>query len=199
MTPLFGTIVCPAATGTNDSDEDNNFVILALDYDLSLDMFSLYASGALNTGEDKGANAGDGADYKGGMFTVGGAYTATDMITAGFDIYYATGDKNPTSGDIKSYQTLGGISRPSYNMDEAIFPGWFDDETPTAATLPGGGTFDNNLTSTGGFSSGGFVPNNMFAIGAHGDFKVLEQTLIVVGAAYLMPVEDVVVDDKGDR
>jgi hypothetical protein len=81
-------------------------------------------------------------------------------------------------------------------MDEVIFPGWFDDETSTAATLPGGGAFNNNTTSTGGFSSGGFVPNNMFAIGLHGDFKPLDQTLINVGGAYLMPVEDV--DGDGD-
>ncbi len=199
VSPVTGLVNadCGDPVGTNDSDEDVDFVILALDYDLSLDMFSLYLSAALNTGEDKGANAGSGADYKGSFLTVGGAYTVTDMATVGFDIYYASGDKNPDSGDIKSFQTLGGISRPSYNMDEAIFPGWFDDETGSAKTLPGGGAFTNNITSTGGFSSGDFVPNNMFAIGAHGDFKPLDQTLIVVGAAYLAPVEDVVVDDRG--
>jgi hypothetical protein len=194
--PTYGDVVCPAPVGTNDSDEDVNFFIVNLDYDLSLDTFSLYLSAAQNAGEDKGANAGDGADYEGNMVTVGGAYTATDMITAGFDIYYASGDDNPTKGDNEAYQTLGGISRPSYNMDEVIFPGWFDDETSTAATLPGGGAFNNNTTSTGGFSSGGFVPNNMFAIGLHGDFKPLDQTLINVGGAYLMPVEDV--DGDGD-
>jgi hypothetical protein len=179
-----------------DADEDDDFYIVALDYDLSLDMFSLYLTGALNAGEDKGGDGGDGADYKGTFLTVGGAYTATDMITAGFDIYYASGDDKPTSGDVDSFQTLGGISRPSYNMDETIFPGWFDDETSTAATLPGGGAFNNNTTSTGGFSSGGFVPNNMLAIGLHGDFKPADQTLIVVGGAYMMPVEDV--DGDGD-
>jgi hypothetical protein len=83
-------------------------------------------------------------------------------------------------------------------MDEAVFPGWFDDETGSAQTLPGGGGFANNITSTGGFSSGGFVPNNMFALGLHGDFKPLDQTMIQVGGAYMMPVEDVDGDGDGD-
>ena len=181
-----------------DDDEDVNFFIVGLDFDLSLDMFKLYFTAAQNAGEDKGANGGDGADFKGNFVTLGGTATVSDMIGVGFDLYYASGDDKPNRGDADSFLTLGGIGRPSYNMDEAVFPGWFDDETGSAQTLPGGGAFNNNITSTGGFSSGGFVPNNMFALGLHGDFKPLDQTMIQVGGAYMMPVEDVDGDGDGD-
>jgi hypothetical protein len=196
--PTFGTIVCPPATGTNDHDEDVNYFIFAVDFDLSLDIFNFYLTAAQNAGEDKGADAGDGADYKGYLVTLGGTAAVTDMVTAGVDLYWASGDDDPDDGDIDSFETLGGIGRPTYNMDEVVFPGWFDDETATAATFPGGGAFANNPTSTGGFSSGGFVPNNIIAIGAHADLKPLDQTLIQVGGAWMTPAEDIDADGDGD-
>ena len=189
---------CGDDLGTNDHDKDLDYFIFALDFDLNLDIFNFYLTAAQNAGSDDGADAGDGADYKGYLITLGGAAAVTDMVTAGFDFYLASGDDDPTDGDIDSFQTLGGVGRPSYNMDEAVFPGWFDDETATVTTLPTTAVAANNITSTGGFSSGGFVINNIIAIGAHADLKPLDQTMINVGLAYLLPHEDIDADGDGD-
>jgi hypothetical protein len=185
----------------NDHSDDFTLVVLALDADYKTDMFSLYLTAAFDSGEDKaldpdGAGVEDGVDYQGYFITFGGTYNATDMVSVGGDFYIASGDDDPTDDDIDTFQTFGGISRPSYNMDEAVFPGWFDDETGQTPTIGGGPGFSNNMVKASSGTQAGFFPGNMLAFGAHVDLKPADQTFIQAGAAYMMPVEDV--DGDGD-
>ena len=187
---------------TTDASDDFSLVVLALDVDYKADIFNLYFTAAMDYGEDKGLDPDgtgveDSVDYQGYFVTFGGTFNATDMIDVGLDFYYASGDDDPGDDDIDSFQTFGGISRPSYNMDEAVFPGWFDDETGQTPTIGGGPAITNNLVSASQGTQAGFFPANMLAIGAHADLKPADTTFIQVGLAYMMPVEDVVTDDRG--
>ena len=190
-----------------DDNKDFNLVVAALDVDYKADMFAVYFTGAFDIGEDKGLDPdGDGTsddvDYQGYYVTLGGTYNATDMVSVGADFYLASGDDDPTDDDIDTFQTFGGISRPSYNMDETLFPGWFDDETGQATTIGTAGAtkpavgITNNLTSASSGTQAGFFPANMMAIGAHVDLRPADMTFIQLGAAYMAPVEDV--DTNGD-
>jgi hypothetical protein len=195
----FGTTV--------DDSKDFNLVVAALDVDYKTDMFSVYFTGAFDIGEDKGLDPdGDGTsddvDYQGYYVTLGGTYTATDMVSVGADLFYTSGDDDPENNDQDEFKTFGGIARPSYNMDETLFPGWFDDETAQATTIPTAGAtkpaigLDNNISSASSGTQAGFFPANMMAIGAHVDLRPADQTFIQLGAAYMAPVEDV--DTNGD-
>jgi hypothetical protein len=170
---------------------------LAGDFDYTGDMFSVYFTGAINFGkiENNVVNATtlqlEDSDFKGWMVTAGGNYNFSDMIGVGLDFYYASGDDSAT--DIEEFQTYGVIGRPSYYMDDIVFPGWFDDETSTVATAAGGGANTNNVTATGLTASNqGYTLNNIISIGVHADFKPLEKTLIQPGFAWMQFAEDVV-------
>jgi hypothetical protein len=177
----------------NLNGRSNDLYVISFDADYSADMFSVYGDLAFNTGKNK-QGASD-SDYKGWAFMAGGTFNATDTITAGLDLYLASGDKIGNT-DTKSFQTAGApAGRNVYNMDEVIFPGWFDDDTATI-TAPGGpsnaGLTGNNVSSTGLGTNAGYCLNNIIAVGIHGDFKPLDKTLVQVGGAYMAFMEDVV-------
>jgi hypothetical protein len=191
-------VLCNPTT-LEDSDSSVDHVNVGVDFDYTADMWSAYFTGAVNFGkvEDVRVNPvtlqDEDADFKGWMVTAGGNYNFSDMIGVGLDFYYASGGE-ATDDDIKSFQTFGVIGRPSYYMDDIVFPGWFDDETATVATAAGGvSTGLNNVTATGQTASNqGYTLNNIWSIGVHADFKPLEQTLIQPGFAYMQFAEDVV-------
>jgi hypothetical protein len=175
---------------TADPGNDFDLYVISFDADYSSDVFSVYGDIAFNAGESKQTNPS--SDFKGYAFMAGGTFTATDMITVGGDFYYASGDKSGND-DFKSFQTAGApTGRNAYNMDEVIFPGWFDDDT---STINGGlniaGVTNNNISATGLGTNAGYCLNNIWALGVHGDIKPLEKTLIQVGGAYMAFVEKV--------
>jgi len=180
----------PGFSGKNDFD----LVNVVLDADFKTDLFALYFTGGKNFGSmdtDIGS-----ADFKGWMITAGGTVNVNPVVI-GVDGYYSSGQKYDQLGDIKSYLTPGVDGRNTYNMDEIVFPGWFDDYSATiSGTFTGiaGQAFNNqtNLTTTGMTRTNqGYVPTNIWAIGAHVDFKPLEKTLVQAGGAYLQFVEKV--------
>jgi hypothetical protein len=193
------------ASFTTAGSDDNDFDlwVIGVDADYKADMWSVYLTGAFNLGTNEGANNRgidpDGnrtlpqdEDFKGWMVSAGGDYNLSDMFTVGLDFYYASGDDNANDGDMDAFHTPGIIGRPSYYMDDIVFPGWFDDESSTVATLAGGGTFWNNATATGLTASNqGYTMNNIMAIGAHVDIKPLEHTLLQPGIAWMKFAEDV--------
>lgn len=182
-----------------DSDNSVDHYNLGLDFDYTGDMFSAYFTGAVNFGSIEAVNDdGSDADFKGWLITLGGNYDFSDMIGVGLDFYYASGPDDPN--DIESFQTFGVIGRPSYYMDDIVFPGWFDDETATVNTAAGGvSNAVNNVTATGLTASNqGYTLNNIISIGAHADFKPLEKTLIQPGIAWMQFAEDVVEDVRSD-
>ncbi len=185
----------PPATSV---DNDVNFWNFAIDGDYKSDVWSAYLTTAFNAGKrengytDPVTGNTEDSDFKGWMITVGGQYSVTDMILLGLDFYYASGRKIDSNGnfsdkDTKDFQTLGVVGRPSYNMDDIVFPGWFDYETATITTASGGATGSlNNVTATGLTSTNqDYVINNIWAIGLHADFKPFEQTLIQPGLAWM--------------
>ena len=197
--------VIPPSVGSKDNDVQ--FWNFGIDGDYKSDVWSAYLTAAFNAGSADNVYVPDNtlptqtkdSDFKGWMITVGGNYNLTDMIGLGLDFYYATGRKAKANDegveqDTKDFQTLGVIGRPSYYMDDIVFPGWFDDETSTVATAAGGvSTALNNVTATGQTASNqGYTLNNIWSIGVHADFKPLEQTLIQPGFAYMQFAEDVV-------
>ena len=101
-------------------------------------------------------------------------------------------------GDNEAFNTMGVIGRPSYNMDDIVFPGWFDDETSTVNTAAGNvASTTNNVRATGiTATNAGYTLQNVFAIGAHADWKPLEHTLVQPGIAWMKFAEDV--DSNGD-
>jgi hypothetical protein len=182
---------------TASSDNDVQFWNFGLDGDYKSDVWSAYLTAAFNAGKRENAftdpvtgNTED-SDFKGWMITVGGKYNLTDMILLGLDFYYASGRKIDSNGnfsdkDTKDFQTMGGIGRPSRDMDDIVFPGWFDRETANRTTAPGVTGSLNNVSSTGLTSTNvALVPNNIWAIGLHADFKPFEQTLIQPGLAWM--------------
>jgi hypothetical protein len=179
--------------GTANPGNSFDLYVMSVDADYSTDMFSAYFDAALNSGKNK--QLASSSDFKGYALMGGGTFNVDDMITVGGDIYYATGDKIGNN-DTKAFVTAGAPSgRNVYNMDEVIFPGWFDDDT---STINGGlGVANaNNISSTGFGTNGGYCLNNIWAIGLHGDIKPLEKTMIQVGGAYMAFVEKVV-DEPG--
>jgi len=176
------------AGGSGKTGNSYDLYVISLDADYSSDVFSVYGDVLFNAGENK-QSASD-SDFKGYGFMAGGTFTATDMITLGADFYYVSGNKLGNN-DTKAMVTAGApTGRNAYNMDEVIFPGWFDDDT---ATINGGlgVANNNNVTATGLGTNAGYCLNNIMAIGVHGDIKPLEKTLIQVGGAYMMFVENV--------
>jgi hypothetical protein len=187
--------VAYVVTGDNqDSDfADKNDVdlwIIGVDADYKADLWSAYLTAAFNFGdiegtfEDAFGNPQD-SDFKGWMFSIGGDYNINDMFTVAIDSYVATGNELGDT-DAKSFVTPGIIGRPSYYLDDIVFPGWFDDETTQFRTLQNGGPFNNNVSSTGlTGSNSGYTLTNIWSVGAHVDIKPLEQTLIQPGIAYM--------------
>jgi hypothetical protein len=175
--------------GTGNPGSSYDLYLLSFDADYAADMFSVYGDVEFNFGENK--QGATDSDFKGYAFMAGGTYTATDMITLGADFYYASGNKIGNN-DTKAFTTAGAPSgRNTYNMDEVIFPGWFDDDSATITTGANAPAQNNNVTSTGFGTNAGYTLNNIMAIGIHGDIKPLDKTLIQVGGAYMMFVEDV--------
>jgi len=185
------------ASGLPGSNDFNlyNFV---LDADYKGDMFSVYFTGGMNAGSIE--LPGQDVDFKGWQLEAGATFNV-NPVAIGVDAYYSSGQKYDAAGDddVKSYVTPGVDGRNTYNMDEIVFPGWFDDYSATITgtfTGIGGvgtGAFNNtNLTATGLTRTNvGYVPTNIWAIGAHVDFKPLEKTLLQFGGAYMQFVEDV--------
>jgi hypothetical protein len=176
--------------GTAHPGNDYDLYVISFDGDYSSDVFSVYGDVAFNAGKNK--QTASSQDFKGYAFMAGGTFTATDMITVGGDFYYASGNKSGNN-DVKAFQTAGApTGRNAYNMDEVIFPGWFDDDT---STINGGlnisGVTNNNITATGLGTNAGYCLTNIWALGVHGDIKPLEKTLIQVGGAYMAFVEKV--------
>jgi hypothetical protein len=177
-------------SGKNDFD----LVNVVLDADWKGDVFGLYFTGGKNFGSmdtDIGS-----LDFKGWQLEAGGTFDLKPVVI-GVDGYYSSGQKYNKTNDVKSYLTPGVDGRNTYNMDEIVFPGWFDDYSATiSGTFTGinGSAFNNqtNLTATGMTRTNqGYVPTNIWAIGAHVDFKPLEKTLIQAGGAYMQFVEKV--------
>jgi len=179
-------------TTFDNPSRDFNLYNLVLDADYKADLFSLYFTGGKNFGEVD-LTGGGSADFKGWMITTGGA-VRVEPVLIGLDFYYSAGQPSG-SDDIKTYVTPGLDGRNTYNMDEVVFLGWFDDESATYSTFPAAaaaGVKINNLTSTGFTRSNQTkVLTNLWAIGAHVDFKPFEKTLLQVGGAYMQFVEDV--------
>jgi hypothetical protein len=182
---------------TTSSDNDVQFWNFGIDGDYKSDVWSAYLTAAFNAGKRENAYTDpitgftSDSDFKGWMITVGGEYNLTDMIGLGLDFYYASG-QDVDEEDTKQFETLGVIGRPSYFMDDIVFPGWFDDETATVQTAANGGTVFNNVTATGRTASNqGYTLNNIMAIGFHANFKPFEQTLISPGIAWMKFDEDV--------
>jgi hypothetical protein len=186
-------------TTFQNPNRDFNHYNLALDADYRTDLFSLYFTGAKNFGEVESSTGSD-SDFKGWLISAGGTVNVAPVVI-GLDFYFSPGDDDPDDDDIDTYVTVGGLDgRNTYNMDEVVFLGWFDDESATYSTFPGGGSFLNNVTGTGlTRSNSNKVLTNLWAIGAHVDFKPLDQTLVQVGGAYMQFVEDVVADPDGGK
>jgi len=170
-----------------------NFV---LDADWKGDVFGLYFTGGLNTGQVQ--LPGSDIKFQGYQLEAGGSVNVNPVLI-GVDAYYSSGFKYDESGSrkYKGYLTPGVDGRNTYNMDEIVFPGWFDDYsatiTGTFTGIPGTPSFNGtNLTATGMTRTNqGYVPTNIWAIGAHVDFKPLEKTLLQAGGAYMQFVEKV--------
>jgi hypothetical protein len=170
-------------------NNDDELWIIGVDADYKADLWSAYLTAAFNFGDREGTGVDalgtiQDSDYKGWMFTLGGDYNINDMFTVAVDGYVASGSEIDDD-DIKDFTTPGVIGRPSYYMDDIVFPGWFDDETSNVSTIPGPGR-TNNTSSTGmTASNAGYTTNNIWSVGAHVDIKPLEQTLIQPGVAYM--------------
>jgi len=174
--------------GTANPGKSYDLYVLSGDADYGTDMWSAYIDGLINFGENKQVNPD--SDFKGYAFMAGGTYNATDTITVAADFYYGSG-RELGETDNKEFVTAGSPSgRNAYNMDEVVFPGWFDDDTVTIQA-PGGPSNTTNVTSTGLGTNAGYTLNNIWAIGAHADFKILDKTLIQFGGAYMGFVEKV--------
>jgi hypothetical protein len=179
------------------ANDDFDLGTIAIDADYKADMWNAYLTAAFNTGENEsnpilGTSAG--SDFAGYLITLGGNYNVNDTISVGGDFYWASGQDVTDLGnsDIDAFTTYGVIGRPSYNMDDIVFSGWFDDETSNVGTAAGGGAFLNNTTATGQTATNaGYTPTNIIAIGAHADWKPLEHTLVQPGFAWMKFAEDV--------
>ena len=179
-------------TTFDNPSRDFNLYNLVLDADYKADLFTLYFTGGKNFGAVD-LTGGGSADFKGWMITTGGT-VRVDPVVIGLDFYYGSGQPSG-SDDIKTYVTPGLDGRNTYNMDEVVFLGWFDDESATYKsfhTTASQGVNINNVSSTGLTRSNQTkVLTNLWAIGAHVDFKPFEKTLLQVGGAYMQFVEDV--------
>jgi len=193
---LAGTWVKTVFKNPNPGSSDFNLYNTVLDVDFKTDLFALYFTGGKNFGSVD-IPAGGSADFKGFQLEAG-ATVHVKPVVIGVDGYFSSGQKYNVSGDVKSYVTVGGDGRNTYNIDEIVFPGWFDDYSATITkNFTGSSTINpatnfTNLTSTGMTRSNqGYVPTNIWALGAHVDFKPLEKTLLQAGGAYLQFVDDV--------
>jgi hypothetical protein len=173
-----------------------NLYNAVLDADWKGDIFGLYFTGGKNFGSVE--LPGGDLDFKGWQLEAGGTVNVGPVVI-GVDGYYSSGIKWDEDGDeYNGYLTPGVDGRNTYNMDEIVFPGWFDDYSATiSGTFTGLGnqqaaTNFTNLTATGMTrTNAGYVPTNIWAVGAHVDIKPFEKTLLQAGGAYLQFVEDV--------
>jgi hypothetical protein len=185
----------PTATGLAAFTADHmqtNLYNLVLDADYKGDLFSVYFTGGKNFGELK-ITGTDSSDFEGYLLSAG-ARVNIQPIVIGVDGYYASGDKLNGNNDIDDYVTPGRDGRFTNMIDDVVFPGFFDTESTTATNL-NGRTNTTNVRGTGLTNSNGqYTPVNIWAIGAHVDFKPLEQTMLQLGGAYMMFVEKVIAD-----
>jgi len=194
---LAGTWVKTVFSNTGlGGNNDFNLYNFVLDADFKADLFSLYFTGGLNAG--KVELPGSDINFKGYQLE-GGGQVNVGPVVIGADAYYSSGLKyNETGNDYKAYVTPGVDGRNTYNMDEIVFPGWFDDYSATiTGTFTGTSSINpatnfTNLTATGMTrTNAGYVPTNIWAVGAHVDVKPLPKTLLQAGGAYLQFVEKV--------
>jgi hypothetical protein len=168
---------------TPGQEVKTNLFNLVLDVDYKTDLFSVYFTGGKNFGDIKIAN--DKLDFDGYILSLGGTVNVQPVVV-GLDLYYASGQKlDSSSNNIDDYVTPGRDGRYTNMIDEVVFPGMFDDECPTCMSDVGSANFTNirgtGITATNAQET----PVNIWAIGAHVNFKPLEQTLIQVGGAYM--------------
>ena len=181
-------------TTFDNPSRDFDLYNAVLDVDFNTDTFSLYGTGGMNFGTVDLAPSGD-ADFKGYLISAGAAFNL-GPVGIGVDGFYSSGSND--TDDINTYVTPGIDGRNTYYMDEVVFPGMFDDESSTISTFPNNGTKLNNVSSTGlTVTNAGYTLTNVWAVGAHVDFKPLEQTLLQAGAAYINFVRDVPSDPDG--
>jgi hypothetical protein len=194
-----------AATSNLDLDLYN----AVLDVDFKTDVFSVYFTGGMNFGTQQvpdttTASPSDKADqdFTGYLISAGAAVNVQPVVI-GVDFYYTPGNKtsDTATDDVKSYVTPGVDGRNTYFMDEIVFPGMFDDVFSTYQNLvfPTGQAQANNISSTGlTRTNAGYTLTNIWAIGAHVDFKPLDQTLLQFGGAYMGLVEKRFTDNATD-
>jgi hypothetical protein len=196
---LSGTWVSTSIQDTSNTitgKSDMNLYNAVLDADYKGDIFGIYFTGGKNFGAVE--LPGGDLDFKGWQLEAGGTVSMGPVVI-GVDGYYSSGIKWDEDGDsYNGYLTPGIDGRNTYNMDEIVFPGWFDDYSATiSGTFTGLGnqqaaTNFTNLTATGMTrTNAGYVPTNIWAVGAHVDFKPFEKTLLQAGGAWLQFVEDV--------
>jgi hypothetical protein len=169
-----------------------NLYNVVLDADFKTDLFAVYFTGGKNFGDIKIAS--DKADFDGYILSLGGTVNVQPVVI-GVDAYYASGDKlNSSSNNIDDYVTPGRDGRYTNMMDECVFPGMFDDESPTVRTDLASGNL-TNVRGTGITATNAqYTPVNIWAVGAHVDFKPLEKTMLQAGGAYMGFVEKVIAD-----
>jgi hypothetical protein len=178
-----------------DQNVDLNLYNVVLDADYKTDLFAAYFTGGKNFGDI--SISGSSANFEGYLLSLGGTVNVKPVVV-GVDFYYTSGQKINSEGafhgkNFEDYVTPGRDGRFTNMIDEVVFPGMFDDDSPlTVSDLP---THANatNLRGTGITATNTeYTPVNIWAIGAHVDVKPLDQTLIQVGGAYMQYVEDVI-------
>ena len=188
------TVTAGGVTAVVDEVETNLFNVV-LDVDYKTDPFSLYFTGGKNFGDID--VSGESVDFKGFLVSVGGTVNLQPIVL-GVDFYYASGSEEDDD-DINDYVTPGRDGRFTNKIDDVVFPGLMDTSSSTVAWEGGDVANTTNVRGTGLTATNGqYTPVNIMAIGAHLDFKPLDQTLIEVGGAWMQFVEDVDSDGDGD-
>jgi hypothetical protein len=193
-------VTLPAPTGAfTASHMETNLYNVVLDADYKTDQFSVYFTGGKNFGDIKlgSAPAGvqDSYDFTGYLLSAG-ARVNVQPVVIGLDLYYASGDKrNDTDNEFEDYITPGRDGRFTNMIDDVVFPGMMDTHSPSVGWEGGDRANTTNVRGTGLTATNAqYTPVNIWAVGAHVDFKPLDQTLIQVGAAYMGFVEKVLAD-----
>jgi hypothetical protein len=184
--------------GVTGQEVKVNLYNVVLDADYKTDLFSIYFTGGKNFGDLKVENVGK-ADFDGYILSLGGTVNVQPVVI-GIDAYYASGDKlNSSSNNIDDYVTPGRDGRFTNMIDEVVFPGMFDDDGPLQQSDIASAN-NTNMRGTGLTATNSqYTPVNIWAVGAHVDFKPLDQTLLQAGAAYMGFVEKVVANASNGK